>query len=252
MARIESLRRSPDGPAAARTEEDGWAALSPDLLDLLSSGDPAAFATDSRERIVFWNRGAATVLGRRSEEALGRRCFEVVCGRDVFGNRLCYQNCTVSAMARASEPISGFELGVPRPDGAPSLVHVTILRIPGPRPDLFTLVHVLQPIDQAARMARALEPLSALARPAGALAPPADAPPLTRREMEVLQQVAAGLQNKEIAEKLGLSLATVRNHVHNSLEKLDVHSKLEMVALAFRRGWVRPPAALAGTGAPSA
>ena len=249
MARIETVRRSPDGPAAARADEDGWAALSPDLLDLLSSGDPPAFATDSRERIVFWNRGAAAVLGRRSEEALGRRCFEVVCGRDVFGNRLCYQNCTVSAMARASEPVSGFELRVPPPGaGAPALVHVTILRVPGPRPDLFTLVHVLQPIDEAARTARALEPLSALARPSVPLTPPAEAPPLTPREMEVLRHVASGLQNKEIAEKLGLSLATVRNHVHNSLEKLDVHSKLEMVALAFRKGWVRSPAAVRGNG----
>ena len=240
MARIETLRRSPDGPAAGRSEEDGWAALSPDLLDLLSSGDPPAFATDSRERIVFWNRGAVAVLGRRSEEALGRRCFEVLCGRDVFGNRLCYQNCPVSAMARASEPISGFELRVPTPDaGPPSLLHMTILRIPGPRPDLFTLVHVLQPIDEAARRARALEPPSAHAPHAGPLAPKADAPPLTARELAVLQHVAAGLQNKEVAEKLGLSLATVRNHVHNSLEKLDVHSKLEMVSLAFRKGWVR-------------
>jgi DNA-binding NarL/FixJ family response regulator len=53
--------------------------------------------------------------------------------------------------------------------------------------------------------------------------------------------VAAGLQNKEIAQKLGISLATVRNHIHNILEKLDVHSKLEAVSLAFRQGWVSGP-----------
>jgi DNA-binding NarL/FixJ family response regulator len=53
--------------------------------------------------------------------------------------------------------------------------------------------------------------------------------------------VAAGLQNKEIAHKLGISLATVRNHIHNILEKLDVHSKLEAVSLAFRQGWVSGP-----------
>ena len=38
--------------------------------------------------------------------------------------------------------------------------------------------------------------------------------------------------------ELDLSLATVRNHIHNILEKLDVHSKLEAVSLAFRQGWV--------------
>ena len=67
------------------------------------------------------------------------------------------------------------------------------------------------------------------------------APPLTDREKEILRWVAAGLQNKEIAHNLGISLATVRNHIHNILEKLDVHSKLEAVSLAFRQGWVSGP-----------
>jgi two-component system, NarL family, nitrate/nitrite response regulator NarL len=67
---------------------------------------------------------------------------------------------------------------------------------------------------------------------------PRAAPPLTPRETEVLFHVAAGLQNKEIARNLGLSLATVRNHVHNILVKLGVHSKLEAVSLSFRNGWI--------------
>ena len=65
--------------------------------------------------------------------------------------------------------------------------------------------------------------------------------PSPEREKEILRWVAAGLQNKEIAHKLGISLATVRNHLHNILEKLDVHSKLEAVSLAFRQGWVSGP-----------
>jgi len=233
VARIETLRRAPDVSSARADVESDAGESRPELLDLLAAGDPAAFATDSRERVVFWNRGATTLLGRRREEALGRHCYEVVCGRDVFGNRLCYANCAVSAMARAEEPISAFEMRVPsaRPGGEPPRLHVTILRVPGPRPDLFTLVHVLQPIDLAARTLRSVEGTRALASQA--------TPPLTPRETEVLQLVAAGLQNKEVAQELGLSLATVRNHVHNSLVKLDVHSKLEMISLAFRKGWVR-------------
>jgi DNA-binding CsgD family transcriptional regulator len=246
MAKIESLRRAPEPSGNGHdTDGNGWAGLNPELLDLLSAGDPPAFATDSRERIVFWNSGAAGLLGRRSEEALGRRCSEIICGRDVFGNRFCYQNCPVSAMARSSEPISGFEMRVPSPKAGadPALVHVTILRIPGPRPDLFTLVHMLQPIDHAARLARALSPVAGPSPSPRPDSSAAEAPPLTAREIEIMELVAAGLQNKEIAAKLGLSLATVRNHVHNSLEKLDLHSKLEMVSLAFRKGWVRRPAA---------
>jgi DNA-binding NarL/FixJ family response regulator len=77
--------------------------------------------------------------------------------------------------------------------------------------------------------------------------PPSGGAPeiLTPREREILGWMAAGLQNKEIAQKLDLRLATVRNHIHNTLEKLDVHSKLEAVSLAFRNGWVERDAAAA-------
>jgi DNA-binding CsgD family transcriptional regulator len=219
----------------------------PDLLDLLSSGQPAAFATDSRERIVFWNSGAAELLARSAAEALGRHCWEVVCGRDVFGNRFCYANCPVSAGLRAGESPRGFDLNVAAGGHGPLLAHVTILRIPSVRPDLFTVVHILDPVQESARLARVLERLGAQplahgcseAAAEGQAAPPASGTaPLTARESEVLQWVAAGLQNKEIAQALDLSLATVRNHIHNILDKLGVHSKLEAVSLAFRAGWV--------------
>lgn len=82
---------------------------------------------------------------------------------------------------------------------------------------------------------------------------PLAAPPLTPRETEVLHQVAAGLPNKEVARNLGLSLATVRNHVHNILVKLGVHSKLEAVSLSFRNGWIpeAEPTATADQRSPS-
>jgi DNA-binding CsgD family transcriptional regulator len=216
---------------------------SPELLDILASGQPPAFASDSRDRIVFWNQGAAELFGRRSDEVLGRRCYEAIGGRDVFGNRFCYANCPVVSSVRSGEPVAGFELQVSANGHGRRLAHVTILRIPSVRPDLYSVVHILSPIDPEGRLARALAACGAVAEPLPGCAlsaePAAAAPPLTTREREILQWVAAGLQNKEIAQKLDLSLATVRNHIHNILEKLAVHSKLEAVSLAFRSGWVR-------------
>ena len=59
---------------------------------------------------------------------------------------------------------------------------------------------------------------------------------LSRRELEVLRLLADGLSNAAIAERLVLSVNTVRNHVQRVIMKLGAHSKLEAVALALRQG----------------
>lgn len=54
---------------------------------------------------------------------------------------------------------------------------------------------------------------------------------LTRREHETLDLICDGLSNKQIAQRLSIELATVKNHVHHVLEKLDARSRAEAVAL---------------------
>jgi DNA-binding NarL/FixJ family response regulator len=59
-------------------------------------------------------------------------------------------------------------------------------------------------------------------------------PRLTDRELEVLKLVAHGLNNREIAKRLFISENTVKNHVRNILEKLQLHSRMEAVMYAVR------------------
>jgi two-component system NarL family response regulator len=59
-------------------------------------------------------------------------------------------------------------------------------------------------------------------------------PRLTERELEVLRLVAQGLNNREIAKRLFISENTVKNHVRNILEKLQLHSRMEAVMYAVR------------------
>jgi DNA-binding NarL/FixJ family response regulator len=69
--------------------------------------------------------------------------------------------------------------------------------------------------------------------------PPADGPApggLTRREVEVVQLVAEGLTNGQIARKLVLSEATVKTHLNHILAKLDVDGRPGLVAWAWREG----------------
>jgi DNA-binding NarL/FixJ family response regulator len=66
--------------------------------------------------------------------------------------------------------------------------------------------------------------------------PADDGPSLTDRETEVLRLVAKGLSYKQIAERLVLSHRTVQNHVQNTLTKLQLHNRVELVRYAIERG----------------
>jgi DNA-binding CsgD family transcriptional regulator len=68
--------------------------------------------------------------------------------------------------------------------------------------------------------------------------PAADSPRLTPRQMEVLREIAAGRSTAQIAERLGISKLTVRNHVRGITQRLGVHSRLEAVLRASDAGLV--------------
>jgi DNA-binding NarL/FixJ family response regulator len=61
---------------------------------------------------------------------------------------------------------------------------------------------------------------------------------LSPREREILQLMVDGLESPEVADRLGISMATLRTHVYNILKKLGVHSKTQAVLLAVRQGRV--------------
>jgi DNA-binding NarL/FixJ family response regulator len=81
-----------------------------------------------------------------------------------------------------------------------------------------------------------------LRRVTGALATPrvmADVEvPLTQRESEVLRQLAFGLTNKEIAQALGISYETVKEHVQHVLRKIGVSDRTQAAVWAVRKGLV--------------
>lgn len=232
----------------------------PDLLDLLSSGEPPAFANDQNHRIIFWNKGAERLLERTAAQALGRLCHEIFCGRDPFGNRFCGESCTVSTTLKRHETVNRFEITTGERSRSRS-VGMTVVEIPDSRPGFFTAVHIMDQVDEKSRLARELARLretvgSAVhgasftdgSVPIALQAPnsgnsrtpdldPGVAEQLSDRELDVLRAIASGQANKDIANSLHISVATTRNHVQHILKKLNVHSKLEAVALAFRNGW---------------
>jgi len=81
------------------------------------------------------------------------------------------------------------------------------------------------------RIAPEIEQIIAMAGPAQSL---------TRREMQILDRIARGETNAEIAEVLNISPKTVDNHRTNIMRKLEVHSVAELLAYALREGLLEP------------
>jgi len=73
-------------------------------------------------------------------------------------------------------------------------------------------------------------------RLATAPAAAADTPRLTERETEILRLVAKGLSYRQVAERLVVSHRTVQNHVQNTLNKLQLHNRVELVRYAINQG----------------
>jgi two-component system nitrate/nitrite response regulator NarL len=71
--------------------------------------------------------------------------------------------------------------------------------------------------------------------------PPTERPAITPRELEILQLVAEGMSNKEIGKRLWITEGTVKNHVHNALEKLHMTNRIQAAAYIVRQGLGRPP-----------
>jgi DNA-binding NarL/FixJ family response regulator len=63
--------------------------------------------------------------------------------------------------------------------------------------------------------------------------------PISAREMEILELIAQGKSNKQIAQVLFLSDQTVKNHITSILRKLAVNDRTQAVVFALRQGWIQ-------------
>ena len=101
--------------------------------------------------------------------------------------------------------------------------------------DAVRAVHGGQSLINPSMAGKLLTEFAALARrDDGERSQQVPVPRLTDREMQVLRLVARGMNNKDIAKELFISENTVKNHVRNILEKLQIHSRMEAVMVAVR------------------
>lgn len=216
---------------------DGERTLTVHMADI----GEAAFSVDASQRIVAWNTCAERLFGYQSDEVVGHFCHELL-GGDERSIALCRSHCAMAARP-ARRPPAAIEVavhtrtGYPRrvvmstvvahtPSGNPRIVH--ILRAPtgdGPLP--------IAPRTPGERSHRDDFGATLMETRGGATDPE---PHFTPREREALRLLARGLSTAEIAEFLGVSRITARNHISKVMDKLDVRTRLQAVVVASRRG----------------
>lgn len=198
-----------------------------DSVPLVDSTNDPAFATDADGRILSWNRAAEELFGYSSRNVIGLSCWDLLDGRDVFGNRYCGPGCPLLRMAVQQEATHRCLLEYKASDGSAVRAEVSTISVPGSNSNSVAIVHLLNPRP---------DDRSGILDPArGSAVSPAQWR-LSPRETEVLTLLGNGKGTSEIAVELGVSAATVRNHIDHLLRKLNVHSRTEAVALAFRSG----------------
>jgi PAS domain S-box-containing protein len=201
------------------------------LDEALARAGDGAFQIDAGGRIASWNRAAEQILGYAAREVVGRTCCDVFAGHDPEGNRLCHPGCRVMTLVRLDEPVRHFDMRAHTKAGRPVWLNMSVLATTSPTGDTH-VIHLFRDVTAArellALVHERVAPGSSPTDPGG----PAAA--LSRRELEVLRCMTQGLNTAATAARLGVSRATVRNHVQNIFGKLGVHSRLEAVAFAAR------------------
>ncbi len=195
---------------------------------LTRAGDGVVVA-DGEGRIVLWNRAAERLLGWSSAEAVGRTSCELLEGRT--DPRACGEACPIRVAARKGDTVESFDVKGRTKAGREVRLNVSTLALPAEPGSSMFAIHLFRDVT--------VRPVATNGATLERPVPVAEnGVPLTRREREVLRLLATGANTRMAAERLGVSPATIRNHVQNLLGKLGVHSRLQAVAYATAHGLV--------------
>lgn len=181
------------------------------------TGDPA-FAVDRHGSIVLWNDAAEQTFGYPHAEALGKKCWELMCGHDVNDNRYCFEHCPLIEMAFLHEPVHAFHTSfeIASHQQKPfSVSCLTVFDDPGDE----MLLHICHP-EQKSQGKIEHQDQSPVNAPSNNL---------SQREIEVLMLLAEKVSTRDIASQLSISIRTVRTHIQHLMYKLRVHKRREAI-----------------------
>lgn len=151
------------GQEGAVMEGSGQESFLQSLLRIGQEERQGVFAVDRKDRVVLCNAMAATLIGAKPEDLIGKCCHEVFLGQDRFHNLFCYAHCRLWALVREGHPVHPFLFVLKRPDGRMVWTKTRIFMAPIREGEEPLMVHILRVVPYPARTGRRRGPL--LARP---------------------------------------------------------------------------------------
>jgi len=179
------------------------------------TGEPA-FAVDRRGVVVLWNDAAEQTFGYPCTDALGKKCWELMCGHDTNGNRYCFEHCPLIEMAFQHEPVNNFQTSFETASHQqkPCTVScLTVFNVPGDE----MLLHICHPESTSLENGHDQAPAQIFPDK------------LSQRELEVLALLAEKVKTRDVASRLSISIRTVRTHIQHLMYKLRVHKRHEAI-----------------------
>ncbi len=203
--------------------------------------DDGICVVDLRQNIVFWSRSAQRILGYGPEEVTGRLCYEIVGGRDSRNYHFCRRNCPIVVNARRGRPTPNYDVLCPTSGADPLWLNVSTAVVKNKGRAAYVL-HMFRDVSHRRHIEEFAQRVAGTLRQVlkdepghpiwqGEPSPP-PLPKLSPRETETLRLLACGMSTRQIADSLGITPLTARNHVGRLLLKLGAETRLQAVLFA--------------------
>jgi len=228
--------------ARLRHSTEAAAMLDVELFSVLERTSDAAFAVTEQGEICSWNRSAERLFGYSSVEALHRSCDELLDGRGALGTKHYTGGRGGHLCTCRQVEIPDFDLLVRTRSGTSLWVNVSTIIYEEPRRDRWLILHLARDISHRKKreelVEKVLEISHELVTYSGDVNGQPPVLPLSEQERRILRLFAKAKNSAEIARELGITLPTLRNHLHSINEKLRTHNRLEAVLQAMHRGLI--------------
>ena len=215
------------------------------LFEALKDAGDGAFVIDEELRILFWNRAAEAIFGFSSDDVAGQFCYRLLHGYDEGQHLICRVKCQVAQLALQSKPVPNYDVHVKTKSGDGRWLDMSVFTYEmNDTSGKKVIVHLFHDLNRRevddkvlGQLVEVLNHYHDIRHFNGArLESRPDT--LTTREREILALLVDGLGTRDIAELFSISINTVRNHIQHILQKLQVHSRLEAVAIAVKNDLV--------------